>query len=167
MTRCGTPAWTGAYPGPNMLWLTLLTLKQFFQIVTQLQKSFVENIITRRPISSAMALSCGRYKGFLPSFIQLSHILLSARHVCQVLTRKQPFAGCNFMRVTLEVLEGKRPQVPADCPQAYSKLMRRCWHPQPAKRPQMEDVLSRLDSLLLPSADKALSNSNKNNGDMV
>jgi serine/threonine protein kinase len=66
----------------------------------------------------------------------------------EVLTRKQPFAGRNFMGVSLDVLEGKRPQVPADCPAEFKKLMKKCWHADASKRPSMEDVLSRLDDIL-------------------
>jgi serine/threonine protein kinase len=33
----------------------------------------------------------------------------------EMLTRKQPFAGRNFMGVSLDVLEGRRPQIPSDC----------------------------------------------------
>ncbi len=34
----------------------------------------------------------------------------------KVLTRKQPYAGLNFMGVSLDVLEGRRPMIPSDCP---------------------------------------------------
>jgi serine/threonine protein kinase len=65
----------------------------------------------------------------------------------EVLTRKQPFAGRNFMGVSLDVLEGKRPQVPNDCAEGFKKLMKKCWHASAAKRPTMEDVLSQLDDI--------------------
>jgi serine/threonine protein kinase len=38
----------------------------------------------------------------------------------EMLTRKQPYAGRNFMGVSLDVLEGKRPQIPQDCPAVRS-----------------------------------------------
>ncbi len=68
--------------------------------------------------------------------------------VWEVLTRKVPFAGRNFMGVTLEVLEGRRPQIPADCPAAVRKLMKKCWHANADKRPAMSDVVATLDGLL-------------------
>jgi serine/threonine protein kinase len=34
----------------------------------------------------------------------------------EVLTRRQPYAGLNFMAVTLDVLEGRRPPLPHDFP---------------------------------------------------
>jgi hypothetical protein len=49
----------------------------------------------------------------------------------EVATRKQPFAGRNFMGVSLDVLEGKRPKVPADLPPAFKKLLKRYLHLQP------------------------------------
>jgi serine/threonine protein kinase len=46
----------------------------------------------------------------------------------EVATRKQPFAGRNFMGVSLDVLEGKRPKVPSDLPPAFKKLLKRYGH---------------------------------------
>jgi hypothetical protein len=63
----------------------------------------------------------------------------------EVVTRKQPFAGRNFMGVSLDVLEGKRPQIPNDCPPEFAKVMKKCWHASPDKRPKMEDVLAFFD----------------------
>ncbi len=60
----------------------------------------------------------------------------------QVLTRKQPYAGSNFMGVTMDVLEGRRPQIPSDCPPDFKKLMKKCWHSQAKKRPKMEAILN-------------------------
>jgi serine/threonine protein kinase len=66
----------------------------------------------------------------------------------QVLTRKQPFAGRNFMGVSLDVLEGRRPQVPGECPQAFKKVMKKCWHGDAHRRPSMESVVAFFDSAL-------------------
>lgn len=52
------------------------------------------------------------------------------------------------MGVSLEVLEGKRPQVPNDCPDTYHKMMTRCWHSKPDKRPTMSEVLDFLMQLV-------------------
>ena len=54
----------------------------------------------------------------------------------------------NFMGVTLDVLEGKRPQVPADCPADYAEIMTRCWSGKPKKRPTMEAVVQFLNSCI-------------------
>jgi hypothetical protein len=62
-----------------------------------------------------------------------------------VATRKEPYAGRNFMGVSLDVLEGKRPQIPNDCPLDFKKVMKKCWHASADKRPKMEDVLAFLD----------------------
>jgi tRNA A-37 threonylcarbamoyl transferase component Bud32 len=66
----------------------------------------------------------------------------------EMLTRKQPYAGRNFMGVTLDVLEGKRPQVPADCPADYAETMTQCWSGKPKKRPSMEEVVQFLNSCI-------------------
>jgi serine/threonine protein kinase len=66
----------------------------------------------------------------------------------EVLTRRQPFAGRNFMGVSLDVLEGRRPQIPQECPPAFKKLMNKCWHADPLRRPNMEDALARLQFIV-------------------
>jgi serine/threonine protein kinase len=66
----------------------------------------------------------------------------------QVLTRREPYAGRNFMNVSLDVLEGKRPQLPADCPAKLRKVMKKCWHAAADRRPTMERVLAFLDQEL-------------------
>ncbi|BBI30152.1 Ser/Thr protein kinase [Acanthamoeba castellanii medusavirus] len=63
----------------------------------------------------------------------------------QVITRKEPYAGRNFMGVSLDVLEGKRPAIPGDCPPHLRKLLKKCWHDDPTKRPTMEQVLEMFD----------------------
>jgi serine/threonine protein kinase len=75
----------------------------------------------------------------------------------EVLTRKQPYAGRNFMGVSLDVLEGRRPQIPPDTPQDFKKMIKRCWHSTADKRPAMEEVIGFLDSILagdVSAADK-------------
>jgi hypothetical protein len=69
----------------------------------------------------------------------------------QVLTRKQPYAGLNFMGVSLDVLEGRRPQIPSDCPSDYKRLMKKCWHAKPEKRPTMADIVGFFDNQLVGS----------------
>jgi serine/threonine protein kinase len=72
----------------------------------------------------------------------------------EMATRKQPYAGRNFMGVSLDVLEGKRPQVPADCPAEYRAMMTQCWKGKPKKRPTMEEVVQYLNSALGSAAEE-------------
>jgi serine/threonine protein kinase len=64
----------------------------------------------------------------------------------QVVTRREPFAGRNFMGVSLDVLEGKRPQIPGDCNEEMRSMLKKCWHGKAAKRPSMEAVVTFLDA---------------------
>jgi hypothetical protein len=50
------------------------------------------------------------------------------------------------MGVSLDVLEGKRPQIPNDCQPEFKKVMKKCWHASADKRPKMETVLAFLDA---------------------
>lgn len=70
----------------------------------------------------------------------------------EMLTRKQPYGGRNFMGVSLEVLEGKRPQIPNNCPEEFQKLMTKCWNAKPDQRPSMETVLEVLEEIINDSS---------------
>lgn len=58
----------------------------------------------------------------------------------EVLTRRVPFDGLNFMDVS-HVLDNKRPEVPDNCPADFKKMMTRCWHSKPQKRPAISEVV--------------------------
>ena len=62
----------------------------------------------------------------------------------EVLTGKEPFAECNFMKVSLDILEGGRPIIPSDCPHEFAKLIKKCWHAKAHKRPTMTEVVQQL-----------------------
>jgi serine/threonine protein kinase len=70
----------------------------------------------------------------------------------EVLTRRMPYEEGNMMSVAMDVLQGKRPAVPADCPPKFAEVMRRCWHQKPHKRPTMDDVLMYLNGELQDDA---------------
>jgi hypothetical protein len=67
----------------------------------------------------------------------------------EMLTRKQPYGGRNFMGVSLDVLEGRRPQIPDDCQPRFEQLIKSCWHKSASKRPAMDKVIEALDELLV------------------
>jgi hypothetical protein len=66
----------------------------------------------------------------------------------EVVTRKIPYADGNLMTVVSDVMAGKRPRLPSDCPLAFAELVKRCWHRKPSKRPSMNEVLVHLNSEL-------------------
>jgi hypothetical protein len=45
------------------------------------------------------------------------------------------------MGVTLDVLEGQRPQIPTDCPSSFAEMLRRCWSADDDQRPAIEELL--------------------------
>ncbi|AGD92983.1 putative serine/threonine-protein kinase/receptor [Megavirus lba] len=66
----------------------------------------------------------------------------------EILTGLRPYSGCNFMQVSLDVLDGTRPQIPNDCPAEYKKLMKKCWDTDPKKRPSAQDIIIKLSGLI-------------------
>ncbi|ELR17019.1 uncharacterized protein ACA1_132120 [Acanthamoeba castellanii str. Neff] len=74
--------------------------------------------------------------------------------IWQVLTRKLPYAddhdggsGGDHQRRNLHgvieaILANRRPPIPSDCPPDLAALIKKCWHRNPAKRPDMTAVIS-------------------------
>lgn len=51
----------------------------------------------------------------------------------------------SILAVSEAVLSGVRPEIPADCPTLFAKVMRRCWHESPLRRPSFEDIVQLLE----------------------
>ncbi len=52
------------------------------------------------------------------------------------------------MGVSLDVLEGRRPQIPPDCPESYRKMVERSWNAKADKRPSMDELVKFFTSLV-------------------
>ncbi|KAJ8525704.1 hypothetical protein ON010_g15411 [Phytophthora cinnamomi] len=49
------------------------------------------------------------------------------------------------LAVAEAVLSGVRPSIPRDCPRLFAKIMKRCWHDNPLRRPSFEDIVQLLE----------------------
>ncbi|KAL6126928.1 hypothetical protein ACLB2K_074973 [Fragaria x ananassa] len=45
------------------------------------------------------------------------------------------------------VYNNLRPQIPKSCPSSLAKVIKRCWHADPRKRPDMEEVVTMLEAI--------------------
>lgn len=64
------------------------------------------------------------------------------------LTGRRPYEGCTQMQVIhAVVIEGCRPELPADAPPALAALGRRCLAVDPEERPTFAQILEELDLL--------------------
>jgi hypothetical protein len=57
---------------------------------------------------------------------------------------KQPYFGANPEVIKLCVVEGQREEFEEECPEGYIELVVKCWHQDPAQRPQIDQVLMEL-----------------------
>lgn len=54
------------------------------------------------------------------------------------------------MTIPVRVIKGERPnlgQIPSTCPESLKTLVRMCWDPTPAKRPDFNKVLDILEEI--------------------
>ncbi len=108
MTRCGTPCWTA----PEIIKGDNYSEKADVYRYVRVDGDF--DSIHRR--ARMLMIDAMRSFGIV---------------MWEVLTRKVPYADQTFMSVALEILDGKRPDVPSDCPPEFKQLMQRCWHKVP------------------------------------
>jgi serine/threonine protein kinase len=130
MTRCGTPSWTA----PEVLAPSSLATAQGSS--SEHSDSDVEMKTKTKTKAKTGAVS------------EKADVYSFGIVMWEVLTRRMPYEDGNMMTVAMDVLQGKRPKVPNDCPSKFAEIMQRCWHQKPHKRPAMDDVLMYLNGEL-------------------
>ncbi|KAG6977308.1 hypothetical protein JG688_00000453 [Phytophthora aleatoria] len=65
----------------------------------------------------------------------------------QLYTCAVPYANIpgSVLAVAEAVLSGVRPPIPRACPRLFAKIMKRCWHDNPLRRPSFEDIVQLLE----------------------
>jgi hypothetical protein len=62
----------------------------------------------------------------------------------EIATQKVAMNFSEYGAVMHFVLQGRRPDIPASVPPAYSSLIRRCWLQDPDLRPSFTDIAASL-----------------------
>lgn len=68
--------------------------------------------------------------------------------IYEIISGHLPFHEHADYAVVSKVLKGKRPHLGAEFPGILSEMLRLCWMPHPSDRPNIEDVLHCLESVL-------------------
>ncbi|CAI2166591.1 12200_t:CDS:2 [Funneliformis geosporum] len=60
----------------------------------------------------------------------------------ELTTGYKPFANVkqNAAELLIDIIDGNRPDITEDTPECYARLMKRCWDPNPLKRPIIKEV---------------------------
>lgn len=63
----------------------------------------------------------------------------------EIASREPPYRNINGTKVSEEVLNRElRPPIPPKTPEPWTKLMRRCWESDPARRPNFKEIIREL-----------------------
>jgi len=65
----------------------------------------------------------------------------------ELLMREMPFDDTETFTIPVLVTKGKRPKIPKTTTKEWSKLIKKCWHQKPEKRPNFTSILERLDAM--------------------
>ena len=73
--------------------------------------------------------------------------------VIEVLTGKPPFEGCSEPGAARRILRGDRPELPqnagdVDLTNPMRDFIQRCWREDPAKRPEIDEVVTTWEGFL-------------------
>ena len=69
----------------------------------------------------------------------------------EIWTRKIPHSDSGYRfssDLKAAVIEGYRPNVPDDCPEAYAEIIKKCWAPEGKNRPSFSEVEASINVLL-------------------
>jgi len=75
----------------------------------------------------------------------------------EIYSRKFPFGKKTRFQIELDVVEGKRPDLPTDCPPFFMNLTTTCWSGIPSQRPSFAAVIEQLKTPI-PITYRALAN---------
>jgi len=64
----------------------------------------------------------------------------------ELYTRSSPFKNIHPIKLVTQILDGLRPEIPADCPKPYARLMQDCWAHNPEDRPDFNTILVQLST---------------------
>eukprot|EP01124_Arcella_intermedia_P019012 TRINITY_DN26133_c0_g1_i1.p1 TRINITY_DN26133_c0_g1~~TRINITY_DN26133_c0_g1_i1.p1 ORF type:complete len:409 (-),score=85.07 TRINITY_DN26133_c0_g1_i1:108-1334(-) len=65
----------------------------------------------------------------------------------ELLMREMPFGDTETFTIPVLVTKGKRPKIPKHTAKEWSKLIEKCWHQKPEKRPDFPQILVTLDAM--------------------
>ncbi|CAI2184910.1 2589_t:CDS:2 [Funneliformis geosporum] len=88
------------------------------------------------------------YKGV--KFSKESDIYSLGMIMWELTSCRKPFDNLEHdHKLIYKIIDGKRPEITHDTPECYANLMKRCWNPDPSKRPLITEICKSIDFWLL------------------
>jgi serine/threonine protein kinase len=69
----------------------------------------------------------------------------------ELLTHQDPYPEIRTFSDMIKRVceEGHRPTIPPECPPTLRRLITQCWHPDPTKRPNFNEILAQFDTIIV------------------
>ncbi|CAB5208741.1 unnamed protein product [Rhizophagus irregularis] len=75
------------------------------------------------------------------SFSKKSDVYCMGMIMWELTTGCKPFSNVEHdINLVYKILDGERPEITEDTPECFAKLMKKCWDPNPKKRPSITEV---------------------------
>ncbi|KAK8860565.1 hypothetical protein M9Y10_012230 [Tritrichomonas musculus] len=77
-------------------------------------------------------------------YSEASDVYAFAITVYEIIVSEKPFQDMDIYRIMMMVRSSKRPELTEEVPNAYRKLIERCWSQEPSDRPTFDQILTEM-----------------------
>ncbi|CAI2180270.1 16853_t:CDS:2 [Funneliformis geosporum] len=139
-----------------------ILIDKLFLLLIKIQNEVISDLGISK-LSTEISVNENEYYGIIPyiapeifqgqksnKYTEESDIYSFGIIMWEIMIGKRPFWDHNYdTDLIIKICDGIRPPIITNAPEGYIKLMEKCWHPDPNKRPATVAILEFIDKIIL------------------